>query len=62
MKIKTLKINLDDKILVDINFTINSSLALVGQSGSGKSLTLKAIMNMLPLNLKKEFYIEVILN
>jgi peptide/nickel transport system ATP-binding protein len=52
MKIKTLKINLDDKILVDINFTINSSLALVGQSGSGKSLTLKALLKMLPNSMK----------
>ena len=48
MKIKELKISLDDKTLVDIEFTINKSLALVGQSGSGKSLTLKAFLNMLP--------------
>lgn len=27
---------------------VNSSLALVGQSGSGKSLTLKTILNMIP--------------
>ncbi len=48
MKIKKLKISLKDKILVDINFNIKKSLALVGQSGSGKSLTLKALLNMLP--------------
>lgn len=48
MKITKLKIELDDKILVDINFNINKSLALVGQSGSGKSLTLKALLGMLP--------------
>ena len=48
MKIKKLKISLEDKTLVDISFDINSSLALVGQSGSGKSLTIKALLGMLP--------------
>ncbi|MFK5938190.1 MAG: ATP-binding cassette domain-containing protein [Sulfurimonas sp.] len=48
MNISKLKITLEKKTLVDINFTINSSLALVGQSGSGKSLTLKALLGMLP--------------
>ncbi|MCD6173845.1 MAG: ABC transporter ATP-binding protein [Sulfurimonas sp.] len=48
MKITKLKIDLEDKTLVDINFNIEKSLALVGQSGSGKSLTLKALLGMLP--------------
>lgn len=48
MKINKLYIKHQNKTLVDISFTINSSLALVGQSGSGKSLTLKALLNMLP--------------
>ena len=48
MIISKLKITLEDKILVDISFEINKSLALVGQSGSGKSLTLKALLGMLP--------------
>lgn len=48
MKIQKLKISLQDKILVDINLNIEKSLALVGQSGSGKSLTLKALLGMLP--------------
>ncbi len=52
MNIQALKITLDNNTLVDINFTINSSLALVGQSGSGKSLTLKALLGMLPSSMK----------
>jgi len=52
MNIQALKITLDDTTLVDISFTIASSLALVGQSGSGKSLTLKALLGMLPNSMK----------
>lgn len=37
---------------------IESSLALVGQSGSGKSLTLKTILNLLPADLEKDFQYE----
>ena len=48
MKITKLKIELKDETLVDISFKIDKSLALVGQSGSGKSLTLKALLGMLP--------------
>jgi len=54
MKITKLKITLDDNTLVDISFDIKSSLALVGQSGSGKSLTLKALLGMLPSSMKCE--------
>jgi len=54
MVIKKLTIKNDTKILIDINFKIQNSLALVGQSGSGKSLTLKALLGMLPKNLTKE--------
>ena len=42
-----------EKVLVDIAFSIRSSLALVGMSGSGKSLTLKAMLNMLPSTMHK---------
>lgn len=52
MKISKLHISLKDKILVDISFSISSSLALVGQSGSGKSLTLKALLGMLPSSME----------
>lgn len=52
MNVKKLQITLGDTPLVDISFTINSSLALVGQSGSGKSLTLKALLGMLPSSMQ----------
>lgn len=48
MKINKLHISLEAKTLVEIAFEIRNSLALVGQSGSGKSLTLKALLGMLP--------------
>ncbi len=52
MKISKLQITLKEKTLVDIAFEISTSLALVGQSGSGKSLTLKALLGMLPDTMK----------
>ena len=52
MNISKLHITLDKETLVDINFKISSSLALVGQSGSGKSLTLKALLGMLPSSME----------
>jgi len=54
MNISKLNIIYEDKSLVDISFNIKSSLALVGQSGSGKSLTLKAILGMLPNSMSCE--------
>jgi len=58
MKIKKLKITLNNTPLVDISFDISSSLALVGQSGSGKSLTLKALLGMLPSAMDVELDIQ----
>ncbi len=52
--IKKLLIKADDTKLVDISFSIKNSTALIGQSGSGKSLTLKAILNLLPSSLSCE--------
>lgn len=58
MNISKLIVAINDKILVDISFEISSSLALVGQSGSGKSLTLKALLGMLPSNMRCEMEYE----
>jgi len=48
IKIKKLQITFQEQTLVNIGFKIETSLALIGQSGSGKSLSLKAILGMLP--------------
>lgn len=58
MKVKKLHIEYKQKTLVSISFTIKRSLALVGQSGSGKSLTLKALLDMLPSNMNCSLEIE----
>jgi len=47
-----------EESIVDISFKLKSSIALVGQSGSGKSLTLKAILGLLPSNLSSTLDIE----
>ncbi len=48
IRIHRLEIGFNGTSLVDIAFVIREALALVGQSGSGKSLTLKALLGMLP--------------
>jgi len=58
VKIKKLDISFRDESLVSINFTINQSLALVGQSGSGKSLTLKALLGMLPTGMHADIELD----
>ena len=52
LNINKLKISSAHKQLVDISFDIKDSIALIGESGSGKSLTLKALLNLLPSTLK----------
>ena len=54
INIKKIKIDSADKNLVDISFKIENSTALIGESGSGKSLTLKALLNLLPKNFNIE--------
>jgi peptide/nickel transport system ATP-binding protein len=44
--------------LVELSFGIGESLALVGQSGSGKSLTLRALLGMLPATLEAKLEVE----
>ena len=52
LNINKLKTSSAHKQLVDISFDIKDSIALIGESGSGKSLTLKALLNLLPSTLK----------
>ncbi len=56
--VEKLVIKNKDIKLVDISFEIQESFALVGQSGSGKSLSLKAILGMLPKNLDIDISIK----
>lgn len=51
INIKKLEIRTSKKDLVNVSFPINGSTALIGESGSGKSLTLKALLNLLPSSL-----------
>lgn len=48
---KQLLIKSKEKTLLDVSFAFERSFALIGESGSGKSLTLKALLAMLPQEL-----------
>ena len=48
---KHLLIKSKEKTLLDVSFSFERSFALIGESGSGKSLTLKALLDMLPQEL-----------
>lgn len=58
LNINKLKISTENTTLVNISFNITDSTALIGESGSGKSLTLKALLNLLPknLNIQKDIH------
>ena len=58
LNINSLKIKNDDTLLVDINLSLKNTTALIGQSGSGKSLTLKSILKLLPSNLKSIYEVD----
>ncbi len=58
INIDKLKIKSQGKELVNLSFKIENSTALIGESGSGKSLTLKALLNLLPASLNYEKEIE----
>lgn len=51
LEVKKLQIHSKEKLLVDIAFNIQDSMALLGESGSGKSLSIKALLNLLPKEL-----------
>lgn len=48
---KQLLVKSRDKTLLNVRFSFEKSFALIGESGSGKSLTLKALLGMLPYEL-----------
>jgi peptide/nickel transport system ATP-binding protein len=56
--------NTKAQYLVDIAFEVRHSMAIVGQSGSGKSLTLKALLGMTPkaLHVHMEYDAPFVLN
>lgn len=56
--IKHLMISSEKNTLVDLSLNIDKSIALVGGSGSGKSLTIKAILGLLASNLELNFEYE----
>ncbi len=58
LHIQNLTIVHEQTTLVNLELKVTSSTALIGQSGSGKSLTLKSILNLLPENLQSDMSIE----
>jgi len=46
------------KELLNISFEVQKSYALIGQSGSGKSLTLKSFLGMLPKSMESVMEVE----
>lgn len=55
---KQLLVKSRDKTLLHVSFSFQKSFALIGESGSGKSLTLKALLGMLPNELESLMEID----
>ncbi|MBV5279530.1 MAG: ABC transporter ATP-binding protein [Campylobacteraceae bacterium] len=55
---KQLLVKSKEKTLLNIDFSFGKSFALIGESGSGKSLTLKALLGMLPSELESLIEVE----
>ncbi|MDD2384907.1 MAG: ATP-binding cassette domain-containing protein [Sulfurospirillaceae bacterium] len=55
---KQLLVKSKGKTLLNIDFSFADSFALIGESGSGKSLTLKALLGMLPQELEVLMHVE----
>ncbi|MDD3325059.1 MAG: ATP-binding cassette domain-containing protein [Sulfurospirillaceae bacterium] len=55
---RELSVKINEKVLLDIEFSFRNTFALIGQSGSGKSLTLKALLGMLPQELSVTCNVE----
>ena len=54
LEVNNLKISANDKILVDnVSFKLNrnETLGIIGQSGSGKTLTVLSVMGLLDRNI-----------
>jgi peptide/nickel transport system ATP-binding protein len=62
MVVKKLTIQDKQKVIVDISFRLDVSLAIIGQSGSGKSLTIKTILDVLPQNLSYQLECDELLS
>ncbi len=55
---RTLVVKSRQNELLNISFEVEKSYALIGQSGSGKSLTLKSFLGMLPESLDSSLRVE----
>lgn len=57
LTIDKLTVNINDKTLLDLSLDIKNITALVGSSGSGKTLTIKTLLDLLPNSMQKNLEI-----